>query len=484
MQYEINFKNKIFKKTKIIATIGPSSNTYEKLLTLISNGVNIFRFNFSHGDDNSHLQYIKIIHDITKKTGIYIPILLDTKGPEIRIGQIKNDNILIKKNDKFRISMNNKIIGTEKIISVTYDGLYNDAKIGDHLKIDDGNLDLIVIEKEEKKKELIVIATNEHLLKSNKSIKIPNAKISMNFITEKDKKDLAFGCKHNVDFIAASFTSNENNILDIKKILKKFNKPDIPIIAKIENIDGIKNIDKILNVADGIMIARGDLGIELPLEFVPFYQEMIIKKCRALGKPVIVATQMLDSMQSHLYPTRAEVSDVYVAVKESADAIMLSAETATGLYPSEAVDMQKKIASTVEPLLNYKELAKIAYDTSDKNDNDAIANSITNAALLINAKLIIVFSQTGKIAQRISKTRPYCPIIFVSDDKNTILKNEIYWGVYGILTKKIPDNMKNMDELALKIAKNAEIKINEPIIIVSGIPEINKTNIMRIIYVK
>lgn len=474
----------ISKKTKIVATIGPATDTYEKMLKLVANGANVFRLNFSHGNHEDHKKRISLTRKIAKDTGVYIPILLDTKGPEIRTGLMTDNAILIKNNHEFRISMKD-VLGTTKKISVTHNKLFEDVSIGDHIKIDDGNLDLIIIDKDKKNRELIVKATNEHLLKSRKGVNVPSAKLSMKFISKKDEEDLKFGCENEVDYIAASFTRRANDVLEIKKVLKKYGKPDIPIIAKIENPEGLENIESIVKVADGIMIARGDLGVEVPPEMVPIHQNKIIELCRRYGKPVITATQMLDSMQHHPRPTRAEVSDVAAAISISTDAVMLSAESASGLYPFEAVDMQRKIASAIEPQLDYKKMATDAYDTSEQNNNDAIANSIANTALLIGAKIIVVYTQTGKTAYRISKARPCCPIISISNNKNTVLRSALYWGIYShLINTPMPDFIEEMEALALKIAHDMHIKPGEPIVMAGGTPTgAGKTNFMRIIYV-
>ena len=472
-------KNKIVdlsKKTKIIATLGPSVNEPDKLVKLVENGVNVFRLNFSHGTHEEQGERIKMIRSIAKDQGIYVPILLDTKGPEIRVGLIENDKVLIEKNHQFRISMK-EVLGNSEKISVTHTKLYDDVKIGDHIKIDDGILDLEVVNKDEEKKEIIVKANNEHVLQSKKGVNAPSAKLSMNFISQKDEADLKFGCENNVDFIAASFTRKASDIKDIKNIIKKYGKPNIPVIAKIENPEGISNIDEIIKAADGIMVARGDLGVEVPAEMVPVYQKEIITKCHEAGKPVIVATQMLESMKKNPRPTRAEVNDVYNAVDLSADTIMLSAETASGLYPFESANMQKKISIVAESLLDYKELSNKLCNTKQNTDNNAVANAVNIAALTINAKLIISFleDEDDKIACCISKTRPICPIIAVSDNKSSILKSSIYWGVYGYLV----DNLNcNLDNIIDEITKNLNIKAESSIIVV------NKDKVIKIVYSK
>ncbi|MBP5301601.1 MAG: pyruvate kinase [Bacilli bacterium] len=471
----------INKKTKIIATIGPASDTYEKILHLVKNGANIFRLNFSHGNYEEHLKRIKIIHEINEKNNIFIPIILDTKGPEIRIGKLKNNEVFIKKNSTFIICFEN-ILGTEKKISINCHNFFEVIKEKELIKIDDGNFIVKVIKKDFNKKELIVQACNDYLLKNGKNVSAPKQKIKMNFISESDKNDLIFACKNNIDYIAASFTSKSDDIKSIRKILKENNKPNIQIIAKIENTEALKNINEIIKEADGIMVARGDLGLKIPLEKVPIYQKNIIKRCRQLGKPVIVATQMLNSMQFNPQPTRAEISDIFMAVNESADAIMLSGETASGLFPCESVTTQKNIAIIAEKFLNYKLLIQQAYETSKKNDNDAIANSIGNATLLIQAKIVIVFTNNKNTIQRISKIRPFCPIICVTSDKEIALKNGLYWGVYFFVYNRQPQNLDDIKNIVSNITYKLKIKKNSPIIVAFGLPVPSTTNFMHITY--
>lgn len=454
----------IEKKTKIIATIGPVSNNYEKMVDLVNNGVNIFRLNFSHGDFEEHSRRIDLVNRINKEKNTNISILLDTKGPEIRIGKVENDEIFIKKDHIFRICFDNDILGNSEKISINCPAFFDAVKENELIKIDDGNFNITVIEKKEKEREIIVKAKNDYLLESKKSVSMPKQRIKIDFISEKDKKDLIFGCQHNVDYIAASFTSKADDIRSIRKILKEYNKEDIRIIAKIENSEALKNIDEIIEESDGIMVARGDLGLNTPLEEVPIHQKEIIKKCRNSGKAVIVATQMLNNMQSNPQPTRAEVSDIFMAINESADAIMLSGETASGKFPSESVEMQKNIAITSEKYLDYKKLLEQNYT---KNSN-AIANSISNAALLSKAKAIIVFTNNINSIQHISKARPICPIIFVSNDRNKILKSSIYWGVYGYFYDSSFPKTTDIKKISFDIGKKIGLKENDPFIIASN----------------
>ena len=478
----------IEKKTKIVATIGPVSNNYEKMNELIDSGVDIFRLNFSHGDFEEHLRRINLINKINAERNIHISILLDTKGPEIRIGNLENDELFIKKDHIFTICFNDFLGNSEKI-SINCPDFFDAVKENELIKIDDGNFNIVVIKKKEKEKEIIVKAKNDYLLKSRKNVSMPKQKVNIDFISEKDKKDLIFGCENNVDYIAASFTSKADDVKSIRKILKEHNKENIRIIAKIENSEALKNIDEIIEESDGIMVARGDLGLNTLLEEVPIYQEEIVKKCRKLGKPVIVATQMLNSMQNNPQPTRAEISDVFMAINESADAVMLSGETASGKFPCESTKTQKNIAMIAEKKLNYKELLEQTYSLNlnkgEGNIINAITNSISNASLLIKAKLIIAFTNNINIIQYISRTRPICPIIFVSDNKDLILKSNIYWGVHGNFCKLLPKNFEDMEKISFEIGKKVGIKNREVIIITSDILNKEKIpNFMHVLYMK
>lgn len=473
----------ITKKTKIICTIGPTSDTKEKLEQLIDAGMNVMRLNFSHGEYSSHLDKINKIREIEKERNIIIPIMLDTKGPEIRCHLFENGFAEIKRDSIVRISMK-EILGTNEKFSTTHSGLYDDVKINDHIKIDDGNLDLVIIDKDKEHRELILRAVNTHTIKNRKGVNAPFARLSMPFISPKDESDLKFGCENNVDFIAASFTRRPQDIIDIKKVLAKYGKPNIPVIAKIENPEGVDSIDEIIDVCDGVMIARGDLGVEISPEEIPVIQKNIVNKCRIKGIPVITATQMLDSMQSHPIPTRAEVSDVANAVSEGTDCVMLSGESASGEYPVEAASMQAKISRTMEKYLDYEKLAQEAFDTSEKTNSDAISNSVANTALLISAKLIVCFSETGSTARRISKSRPICPILAVSNDRQALSSLGLSFGVYSCYIPYVPQMIEEMEAFALVKAHLMGIEPGDPIIITGGTPVgVGKTNFMKIIYV-
>ncbi|MFA6942764.1 MAG: pyruvate kinase [Bacilli bacterium] len=473
----------ISKKTKIVCTIGPASESYEKISALLDAGMNVMRLNFSHGSYDEHLNRIKIARRIEKERGVFIPVMLDTKGPEIRCHLFENGGVKIDRDKIVRISMD-EVLGTADKFSISYPGLYDDVKVGDHIKIDDGNLNLLIVEKDDERRELVCQALNSHFLKNRKGVNAPFARLSMPYVSDIDRDDITFGCQNGIDMIAASFCRRPDDILQIKKVCEDAGRDNVPVIAKIENKEGVERIDEILKVADGIMVARGDLGVEVPPELVPVYQEELIRKCRQIGKPVITATQMLDSMVTHPVPTRAEVSDVATAIRESTDAVMLSAESASGDYPIEAVAMQAKISATIEQHLDYRALAEEAYSTSEKNNSDAIANSVANTANLIGARLIFCFSETGMSGCRISKARPSCPIIVVSHRRETALNLGLYWGINTIVIKQLPQLIEDMEALALIKSHDLGLAAGSPIIITGGTPTgSGRTNFMRIVNV-
>ncbi|MCI1245195.1 MAG: pyruvate kinase [Bacilli bacterium] len=477
-------KLNISKKTKIVCTIGPASDTPEMILKLYEAGMNVMRVNFSHGTHEEQLAKVRIARSFEQKYGIYIPVALDTKGPEIRTGYMENGCVEVKKGQVMRITAE-KIVGNAQRFQCTYGGLYGDVSVGEPILIDDGNLIMRVIEKDEKSREIVVEAQNDHCIKDQKGMNIPMSKLSMPYISPQDEDDLRFGCENDMDAIFASFCRRPEDIRDIKAILRKYGKPDIPVFPKIENPEAVSKIEEIVKAADGVMVARGDLGDEIPPERVPLVQRKIIRLCRELGKPVITATQMLDSMTTHPRPTRAEVSDVATAIDESSDCVMLSGESASGKYPVESVKMQAAIASAMEAELPYEKLAQEAFDTSERTNNDAIANSIAATALLIGAKLIINFTQTGNSSRRISKARPCCPIISVTNSRKTALRCAWMWGVYSVLIKTaMPDFIEEMEVLALKVARDLGLEAGTPVIIAGGTPTgAGKTNFMRIVNV-
>lgn len=473
--------NNIFKKTKIVCTIGPASEKPEVLEQLILNGMNIARLNFSHGDYAEHLAKINTIRALEKKLNILIPIMLDTKGPEIRTHKFEGGSASIVTGQTIRICMN-EILGNNEKFSVTFPNLYDDVKVGDRIKLDDGNLTLKVTGKDEATREIICEALNHHVIRDRRGINCPDTHLSLPFISDRDYKDLVWGCVQGVDYVSASFVRTADDVNEIRKILKEHGGEHIKIISKVENTESVANLDAVIKASDGLMVARGDLGVEVPPEDVPVIQREMIRKCRILGKPVITATQMLDSMKTNPNPTRAEVSDVANAVLESTDSVMLSAESASGEYPVQAVSMQAKISSRMEEFLNYEAMAQEAYDTSAKTLNDAIANSVANTALLLNAKLIVCFSETGSTARRMSKARPVCPVIEVSNNRAACISGMMSWGVYPKYVKIVPQFIEEMEVLAIHLARVYNIPAGSKIIITGGTPVgAGKTNFMKVI---
>ena len=471
----------IIKKTKIICTIGPASDNYETCKELFFAGMNLMRLNFSHGTYEEHKKKTEISRELEEKDGIIMPVCLDTKGPEIRTHNFKDGSALIKRDSIVKVSME-EVEGNSEILSVNFPGLYDDIEVGHRIKLDDGNLTLTVIEKDEKNRILITTAYNTHVIKNKRGVNCPDTVISMPYLSEKDINDLVWGCQNRIHFIAASFVRTADDVNAIRKILIENGRDDIQIIAKIENPTAIENIDEIIEVSDALMVARGDLGVEIPAEEVPVAQINIIKKCRIAGKPVITATQMLDSMKTNPNPTRAEVSDVANAVLGGSDSVMLSAESANGEYPVLACNMQAKIAENMENYLNYSALSREAYETSHKNNNDAIANAVANMALLINAELIVTFSATAQTAKRMSKARPCCPILAVSDSRSACFGSCLSWGVYPLLVTELPQFIEDMEVLAIIKARKIGLKPGAKVILTGGTPVgSGRSNFMKII---
>lgn len=473
---------RIDKKTKIVCTIGPASQKKEMLKKLLGAGMTCMRLNFSHGDHAEQLAKINTLREIEEEENVIIPICLDTKGPEIRTGKFEGGKATFTEGDICRIYMGTEKVGNNKAFGVTYTKLYDDANISSHIRLDDGNLEFEVIDKDEEKHELIVRALNTHTCNDKRGVNCPGAHLSMDYLSPQDRADLIFGCQNHVDLCSASFVRNVQDIKEIRALFHEHGGDNIMIFSKVENTEAIENLDAIIRESDGIMIARGDLGIEIPPEMVPVYQRYIIQECRKLGKPVITATQMLDSMIRNPYPTRAEVSDVAWSIDEGTDSVMLSGESANGDYPVEAVSMQARIAKTMEEHFNYEAASHLAFESSGKSTSDAISASVADTAILVNAKLIVCFSVSGSTAIRISKTRPTCPVFVVSSDRDVLAHSMLYYADYPYLVKKVPQFVEEMEVLALKIAKDYNIEKGSKIILTGGTPVgAGKTNFIKVL---
>ena len=458
------------KQTKIICTLGPASDNYDTILRMAQEGMNIVRLNFSHGTHEEHLARINTVRKVEKENGINLGIMLDTKGPEIRLGVFKNDAETYQKGEIVTIQRED-IEGTHDRFTIQCKEVFDDVKAGDYILENDGN-------------EMKARVEVNGQLASRKGCNVPGVKLSMPFISMKDDEDIRFGCNNDVDFIAASFVRRAEDVLKIRKIITEMGKPKIQIIAKIENQEGFDNLDEILEVADGVMVARGDLGVEVETAYVPIYQKKIIEMANKKGKAVITATHMLDSMTNNPRCTRAEASDVSNAVLDGSDAVMLSAETAAGEYPVEAVSTMAKIAAATEKIIPYRENLEHAKMTNNKTIQDAIGIAISDATLTLDIAAIVVFTQGGTTARRISKYRPPVPIFAVTFTKSTQGKLELYWGVKPLLSY-VQNNMTNDDELASSVVKSYGIKPGSQIILSAGYPTgEGSANFMKIITVK
>ncbi|UUD36036.1 pyruvate kinase [Mycoplasmopsis citelli] len=424
------------KRTKLVATIGPSSDSYSVLKSLVENGVTCVRANFSHGSQEEQLNKFLIAKKLSKDLAIPLSIMLDTKGPEIRVGKMKDGAQVIKSGsiitvyttaDKYQ-----SLEGSSTEITVAYD-MSKDLAVGNQVLLDDGKLSTVV--EEVGQGYVKVKAENTHTLKTNKRINLPGVEFSLPFLADKDVSDVLFGIKNGINYVAASFVNSAKNVLELRKLLDDNNGKHVQIISKIESYLGVKNIDEIIKYSDGIMVARGDLGLEIPYYDVPYYQKRIIRKCRETGKPVIVATQMLDSMENTPHPTRAEVTDVYYAVELGADSTMLSGESANGSFPLEAVKTMTAISKKAEKEFYsrqyYDKQLDMNLKNSDANDvRTLIAYSIANRTKTGEYKFVVVLSKTGTLIKSIAKFRPNATVVGIVDDQLLLNGFGIYSGVY------------------------------------------------------
>lgn len=470
------------RKTKIVSTIGPATKSYEMIEKLALEGINIARLNFSHETHESHLARIETIKEVNKNLGSNVAILADTKGPEIRCGIMEDDGVYFEIGDTVNV-VQEEVIGNKERFTIDVKEMYADVKAGNTLLVDDGKLRLTVLEAYDEK--LVCRVENPGFIKTRKGINVPGVYLSMPFISEKDESDIRFACEQNVNFIAASFVRRKEDIVEIKEILKEENAEHIQVIAKIENQEGYDNLAGILEVADGVMVARGDLGVEISFELVPIYQKKMIKLANDLGKPVITATHMLESMTDNPRPTRAEAGDVANAILDGSDAVMLSGETAAGQYPLESVRTMSTIATTMQDITPYEDLLLKARQTSQPTIQDSIGIAVAETAYnLENVEAIIAFTQSGSTAKRLSKFRPKAPIIAVTFDEKTQRSLNCLWGVYPVISD-VENNSTNDEELACKIAKELDIEAGKQVIIVAGYPSgAGATNMMKIIEVK
>lgn len=472
------------KKTKIVSTLGPASTDVDTIVKLINAGANIFRFNFSHGDHPEHLGRMNNVKKAQEITGKHVGLMLDTKGAEIRTTVEKDGKIEFNAGDKVRISMDDSIEGTHEKIAVTYPGLYDDVHVGGHVLFDDGLIDMIVDEKDEANHELVCTVQNHGLLGSRKGVNAPGVSINLPGITEKDSSDIRFGLEQGINYIAASFVRKPEDIEDIRALLKEKNMEDVQIFPKIESQEGIDNFEAIMQVADGLMVPRGDMGVEIPAENVPLVQKKMIRRCNEMGKPVITATQMLDSMEENPRPTRAEVSDVANAVFDGTDATMLSGESANGDWPVEAVSTMARIDVKAENNLDLFGTETFNFDKSDVTET--IGSAVAQAAKDLDIKVIVAATSSGYTARMISKYRPNADILALTFDERTERGLMVNWGVQPYVVDKPADTDEMFALAAKKAVELGFAKSGDKIIVVAGVPmgTPGATNLMRVETIK
>lgn len=455
------------RKTKIVCTLGPSTDNEEVVRQMMLSGMNIARFNFSHQTREEHKARVEMLKKLRTELNLPIAFLLDTKGPEIRLGTFKNKSVILKEGQTFTLTTRD-IEGDETICSISFKGLPNDIVVGKHVLIDDGLIDMVVVDV--KDTDVVCKVLNGGKISNNKGVNLPGTHVSLPFISEKDKGDLLFGIENDFDFVAASFTRTASDIIEIRSILENNGGGNIRIIAKIENSDGVENIDEILKVADGIMVARGDMGVEIPFEEIPRLQKILIKKAYNAGKLVITATQMLDSMTVNPRPTRAEVTDVANAIYDGTSAIMLSGETAAGKYPVEAVKAMSRIAERTEADIDYvKMLAQRRFDEVP-NVTNAISHATCTTAHDLGAAAILTVTKSGQTARFISKFRPSCPIIGCTPDPKVYRQLNMSWGVVPVMTKESDNTDALLDDAVSSAVKKGLLHEGDLVVITAGIP--------------
>lgn len=475
---------KTFKNTKMICTIGPKSETKEMLSKLVDAGMNCVRCNFSHGDHAEQKGRMDLLREVNKEKGTHVAILLDTKGPEIRTHLFENGGVELTAGQTIRIAMN-EVLGTSEKFSISYSNLINDVEVGGTVLVDDGYVELTVTEIDRANEEVVCTVKNSAYVKDRRGINVPGAKLNMDFISDKDRADIIFGCEMQVDYLAASFVRRAEDVLAIREIFAQQGNTHTQIISKIENQEGVDNLDSIIAVSDGIMVARGDLGVEVPAEEVPLIQKEIIAKCNAAGKIVVTATQMLESMQSNPRPTRAEVSDVANAVLDGTDAVMLSGESAAGKYPYESVETMARISRRTEQALDHEELIARAMASSTRDISSAVALSVADSVEDLAAQAVIACTESGATARAISKYRPSAPVIAATSSEKTATSLALYWGVQPVVV----DGATNTDDLLAKASEVAEgfagLESGEIAVITAGLPAgEGNTNLMKIHEVK
>ncbi|WP_234123035.1 pyruvate kinase [Clostridium hydrogenum] len=472
------------QRTKMIFTLGPASESEEILTKFIEAGMNASRHNFSHGDHEEHRGRINLVKKLREKYHKDIAIVLDTKGPEIRTGNFEPSKLELAKGSTFTVQCGEEVVGDTTKCSISYKELYKDVKPGNTILIDDGLVGLTV--KAIEGTNIVCEVANTGLVGSHKGVNVPNVSINLPAMTEKDKSDLIFGCEVGVDAIAASFVRKAEDVKAIREVLVANGGKDIKIISKVENQEGVDNIDDIIEYSDAIMVARGDMGVEIPIEKVPLTQKMMIEKCNKAGKFVITATQMLDSMIRNPRPTRAEASDIANAIFDGTDAIMLSGESANGSYPVEAVQTMARIAKEAESQLDYEKILAKRKETSTPSVANSIAMSACEMARQLGATAIITATQTGNTARMVSKYRPNVPVIAVTPNESVARKLALNWGVVTIVSESVKSTDELINSSVEKALEAGYIKKGDLVVVAAGIPVdmTGTTNMLKVHVVK
>lgn len=465
--------------TKIVCTMGPSSNSISILKEMMLAGMNVARLNMAHGELADHSARIQLVRDAANEANKVVATMMDIKGPEIRIGTLAEASYELKAGDEFTLTTE-EIVGTNERVMVNYADMTSVMKIGDVILLDDGLIELNV--KRVEGTNIVCEVINGGALKPRKGVNLPGISTTLPGVTERDIMHIKFGIKEDIDMIAMSFVRKAEDVLEVRQILEDHNASHIQIISKIENQEGVDNLDAIIEASDGIMVARGDLGVEIPAEEVPMIQKVMIDKCNKAGKPVIVATQMLDSMQVNPRPTRAEVSDVANAVLQGADAIMLSGESAAGKYPLESVRMMATIAERAEKTIDYNENFEVKMKGNSASVTEVISQAVVQSSLQINAKAIITPTESGVTARMVSKYRPKAPIIAVTPNDRTLKKMTLLRGVTPIRGEYV-NNTDDMFSSAIKNALRTDlVEQGDFVVISAGVPsgKAGATNLIKI----
>ena len=469
------------RKTKIICTIGPASESEEKLGELMLAGMNVARFNFSHGTHEEHKKKFERVVKVSNELGLSVATMLDTKGPEIRLKDIEGGRAELTAGQKF-ILTTEELLGNNEKVSITYKNLKNDVSVGTTILIDDGLIEMVVDAIEET--DIICTVINGGPISNHKGVNVPGAVLSMPYISETDRSDIMFGCDMGFDFLAASFVRGKDDILEVRKLLADRGS-DMKIIAKIENMQGIRNLEEIISVSDGIMVARGDMGVEIPLEEVPVIQKQMIRMAENEGKHVITATQMLESMIQNPRPTRAEATDIANAIYDGTTAIMLSGESAAGLYPVEAVKTMARIAERTEQDIDYNGRMKRRELSTDVDVTTAISHATCTTAMDLKASAIITVTISGFTAGMIARYKPKCPVIACSVSPRVCRQLGLVWGVTPIWIAR-ESTTDDLFEVAVRAAKDAGyIKKGDKVVLTAGVPlgVSGNTNMIRVVEV-